>query len=114
MERRGLPRAVTDASVLERTVERFREAGVALPTFGELANPTTIPDRVTRALETVEPDAAHPLNLFRVHWYNGADRVTQVDVPDHLELPRLLKKVRGTWNNFEFLLGGNLRHRFHV
>ena len=58
MERRGLPRAVTDASVLERTVERFREAGVALPTFGELANPTTIPDRVTRALETVEPDAA--------------------------------------------------------
>ncbi|OFW77132.1 MAG: pyridoxal-5'-phosphate-dependent protein subunit beta [Actinobacteria bacterium RBG_19FT_COMBO_70_19] len=93
MERRGLPRAVTDASVLERTVERFREAGVALPTFGELADPTTIPDRVIRALDLAEPDAANPLNLFRVHWYNGSDRRARVPVPEHVVLPSALTGV---------------------
>jgi cysteine synthase len=79
--------------VLERTVGRFREAGVALPTFGELADPTTIPEHITRALETVDPDAAHPLNLFRVHWYNGPDRRARVAVPEHVVLPSALTGV---------------------
>jgi cysteine synthase len=79
--------------VLERTVGRFREAGVALPTFGELADPTTIPEHIARALETVDPDAAHPLNLFRVHWYNGPDRRTRVAVPEHVLLPSALTGV---------------------
>ncbi len=80
--------------MLERTVGRFREAGVALPTFGELADPTTIPDRVVRALEAVDPDAAHPLNLFRVHWYNGPVRRTRVPVPEHVVLPSALTGVQ--------------------
>jgi cysteine synthase len=80
--------------VLERTVGRFREAGVALPTFGELADPTTIPEHITRALETVDPDAAHPLNLFRVHWYNGPDRRARVAVPEHVVLPSALTGVQ--------------------
>lgn len=84
---------MTDASVLERTVGRFREAGVALPTFGELTDPTTIPEAVRRALETVDPDAPHPLNLFRVHWYNGPDRREMVPVPEHIELPPELTGV---------------------
>ncbi|HET9724756.1 MAG TPA: pyridoxal-phosphate dependent enzyme [Actinomycetota bacterium] len=84
---------MTDASVLERTVGRFREAQVALPTFGELADPTTIPERVNRALEGVDPDAAHPLNLFRVHWYNGSDRRGRVPIPEHVVLPSALTGV---------------------
>jgi cysteine synthase A len=93
LQRPALVRAVTDASVLERTVGRFREAGVALPTFGELTDPTTIPEAVRRALETVDPDAPHPLNLFRVHWYNGPDRREMVPVPEHIELPPELTGV---------------------
>jgi cysteine synthase A len=93
LQRPALVRAVTDASVLERTVGRFREAGVALPTFGELTDPTTIPEAVRRALETVDPGAPHPLNLFRVHWYNGPDRREMVPVPEHIELPPELTGV---------------------
>jgi len=84
---------LTDASVLERTVGRFREAHVALPTFGELADPTTIPERVTRALEGVDPDAAHPLNLFRVHWYNGPDRRGRVRGPEPGGVPSALTGI---------------------
>jgi cysteine synthase A len=83
----------TNASASERTVGRLREAGVELPTFEQLAEPEKIPERVRRALADVEPDAAHPLNLFRVHWYNAADRRSTVDVPEHVVLPPELAGV---------------------
>ena len=52
---------------------RFREAGVVLPTFAQLADPATHPAPSARAaLADVDPDAPDPLNLFRVHWYNDA------------------------------------------
>jgi cysteine synthase len=92
MQRTEMPRVV-DASVLEQAIGRFREAGIALPTLGQLADPTTIPEGITRALAEVEPDAAHPLNLFRVHWYNGADRRGRVPVPEHVVLPSALTGV---------------------
>ncbi|HEX9123236.1 MAG TPA: pyridoxal-phosphate dependent enzyme, partial [Actinomycetota bacterium] len=41
----------------------------------------------------VDPDASHPLNLFRVHWFDGADRRSQVSVPDHVVLPPELTGV---------------------
>ncbi len=66
---------------------------VALPTFAELADPRRIAPQVRDALRRVDPDAPHPLNLFRVHWYNRADRRSQVDVPEHLVLPESLTGV---------------------
>ena len=46
------------------------------------------------AVAGVGPDEPHPLNLFRVHWYNGADRRTLVEVPDHLVLgPEVVVEV---------------------
>jgi cysteine synthase len=93
MKRPDLARGLTDPSVRERIVGRFKEAGVALPTFGELADPATIPERVRRVLPAVDPDAPHPLNLFRVHWYNGPDRRAPVPVPEHVVLPSELTGV---------------------
>jgi len=84
---------VVDTRAVERTVQRLREAHVALPTFAQLANPGLAPPRVREALAAVGPDDADPLNLFRVHWYNGASRVDAVDVPNHLVLPRELTGV---------------------
>jgi cysteine synthase len=81
------------ASVDERTVGRFQEAGIALPTFEQLAEPAKIPARLRDELAHVDPDAAHPLNLFRVHWYNAADRRSTVEVPEHVVLPRSLTGV---------------------
>jgi cysteine synthase len=84
---------VVDGAALDRTVERFRRDGILLPTFEQLADPTKIPDRIRDALAAVDPDAAHPLNLFRVHWFNGADRHTRVPVPEHVVLPSELTGV---------------------
>ena len=92
-ERLGLARELADSSTLERTVERFREAGIALPTFTQLAHPTLVPTPLRQALAAVGPDDPHPLNLYRVHWHNGASRTDFVDVPDHLVLPPELTGV---------------------
>ncbi len=93
MRRLGLERELVDATVYENTVERFREAQIGLPTFAQLADPARIPERVRAALERVGPDAAHPLNLFRVHWYNDATRRGISAVPDHVVLPKALTGV---------------------
>jgi cysteine synthase len=93
MSRLGLERDLVDAGVYERTVDRFRQAGIVLPTFSQLADPTKVPDRVVAALRSIGPDEPHPLNLFRVHWYNGPDRRMQVPVPEHLVLPSELTGV---------------------
>jgi cysteine synthase A len=71
----------------------FGEHGVSLPTFSELADPRTIPAEIRTALESIDPDAAHPLNLYRVHWYNSADRRSVADAPYSIELPSSLTGV---------------------
>jgi cysteine synthase len=83
---------VSEATI-SRTAERLREARVALPTFAQLADPELIPARVRDALGSVDPDEPSPLNLFRVHWHNGADRRGFVAVPDHVVLSRELTGV---------------------
>ena len=93
MKRVGLERELVDRSVYDRTVQRFREERIILPTFAELSDPAKIPERVRTALASVDPDAAHPLNLFRVHWYNAGDRTAQAAVPQHVVLPSTLTGV---------------------
>jgi len=93
MRRLGLEHELVDPLAFEHTVERFREARVALPTFSQLADPTTIPGPVRARLPSVDPDAPDPLNLFRAHWFNGPDRRAVADVPAHVMLPRSLTGV---------------------
>src|SRR5450755_4290978 len=94
MTRLGLERTVVDAAVLERTVARLGQAGVVLPTIAQLKDPATIPAAVRAGLADVDPDSAHALNLFRVHWFNGADRKNLVSLPDYVELPPELTGVK--------------------
>ena len=89
----GLERTLVDAGAYDRTVGRFREAEIVLPTFEELADPALIPGRIRSALDGVGPDEPHPLNLFRVHWRNGDDRTGLVGVPRHVVLPSELTGV---------------------
>ncbi|OGN86142.1 MAG: pyridoxal-5'-phosphate-dependent protein subunit beta [Chloroflexi bacterium GWC2_73_18] len=93
MRRLGLECKVIDAGVYDRTVCRFRDARIAMPTFAELADPDRIPGGVAASLAGVEPDAPDPRNLFRVHWYNGPDRWNRVRLPEHLVLPKELTGV---------------------
>jgi cysteine synthase len=93
MARLGLEQEIVDRRAYDRTVARFREARVHLPTFAELEDPSRLPRSVTASLASVDPDAPDPRNLFRVHWYNDASRAGRVDVPDHLVLPKELTGV---------------------
>src|SRR5574338_118687 len=89
----SIPTAIIDAAMRQHTVERFRQKGIALPTFRELANPGTIPASVRNALATIDPDEPHPLNLFRVHWYNDTTRHSTASVPEHIVLPEAFTGV---------------------
>jgi cysteine synthase A len=85
----GLADRVVDDDALANSVERFRERRIALPTFAELADPTTIdPSRVGDA----DPQGPDARNLWRVHWYNDLAG-GRVDVPQHVVLPSALTGV---------------------
>ena len=83
-----LPCAVVDEAVLRRTVERFGRAASCCPRSPSWRTPSAAPTASAASTTVVDPDAADPRNLFRVHWYNDARRGTgRVDVPDHVVLP---------------------------
>jgi cysteine synthase len=89
----GFERQIVDRGAYERTVKRFSDADIVLPTFAQLADPKAIPERVVQALARIQADDLHPRNLFRIHWFNAADRQSFVDVPEHIVLPRELTGV---------------------
>ncbi|WP_296604812.1 pyridoxal-phosphate dependent enzyme [Nocardioides sp.] len=89
----GVETHLVDAAVRDRAVAHFRDAGIVLPTFAELADPARIPAPTAAALAGVGPDEADPRNLFRIHWYNDADRTSRATVPAHVVLPKELTGV---------------------
>lgn len=94
--RLGLATGVQNQANLDDAIRIFKERNIILPTFAQLSDPHTIPKEIQKALEEIGPDDKHPLNLFRIHWYNGYDRRTLVDVPIYLELPKSLTGVDAT------------------
>jgi cysteine synthase len=88
----GLTLDLDDRTSYDHAVERCRDLGVVLPTFAQLADPSTMPPAVRRALTGADAQAPDARNLFRVHWYNALDG-SIVDVPQHLELPPALTGV---------------------
>ena len=79
----GLADRVVDPVALANSVRRFRERGITLPTFAELADPTSIDPGNVGDADPQGPDAR---NLWRNHWYNDLSG-TRVDVPEHVVLP---------------------------
>ena len=89
----GLETKIIDKEVFDNTVSHFRAAGIRLPTFGELADPTRIPETIRQGLDEVDTDAPDPLNLFRVHWNNSSGGGAFRAVPEHVVLPSELTGV---------------------
>ena len=85
----GLADQVVDEDALANSVQRFAEQRISLPTFAELADPSTFDASRTAGVDKNAPD---PANLWRVHWYNdiAGDRV---EVPDYVVLPTSLTGV---------------------
>lgn len=93
MQRIPLSSKVINPAVRDRNLERLRETGALLPKFSELAKPSSIAKEIREQLRGIDPDAPHPLNLFRVHWYNARQQRTFAAVPEHLVLPASLTGV---------------------
>ena len=72
MARLGLETGLIDRDVYKRTLARFREAESCCRRSANCRTPRPSPEAVVGRLDAVDPDAPHPLNLFRVHWFNDA------------------------------------------
>ena len=89
----GLENEVVDAAARKSSVAQLKGQKVYLPTTAQLADPSTIPAEIKAKLADIDPDEPHPLNLFRVHWFNDADRRSEVAVPNHVVLPKELTGI---------------------
>src|SRR3954470_18981499 len=81
---------VADSDGLRRAVAQARKLGINLPTFSQLANPEPSSSRRWGEIASVGPDEPNPVNLWRMHWYNSADRKGRDLIPAHLVLPKEL------------------------
>jgi cysteine synthase len=86
----GLADRIVDEQALANSVQRFREQGITLPRFAQLADPSTF-DHVERVGDA-DPQGPDARNLWRVHWYNDLAG-HRVPVPDHVVLPQALTGV---------------------
>ena len=90
----GLERSVIDQDAYERNLAHLRDRGLTLPRIADLADPPSRLAAKAEEIAGVDPDAPDIRNLFRVHWHNGPDRRTMVDVPAHIVLPEALTGVK--------------------
>jgi cysteine synthase len=84
---------IVDQAARRSAVERLRTARVLLPTLSELADPSRLPPALSADL-AAGPDEPRAANLFRVHWFNDADRRGRAALPGYLELPEALTGVK--------------------
>jgi cysteine synthase len=56
--------------VIERTIERFRERRILLPTYAQMRDPELVPEKIKVRLKSVGLWDVDPINLFRITWKN--------------------------------------------
>jgi len=93
MAKLGLEDKVIDEIVFKKTIDRFKDRNIKLPTFEELSDPIKISKEVKEKLKDIDPNEPHPLNLYRINWYNGANGRSFRDTPYYFELPKALTGV---------------------
>jgi cysteine synthase len=85
---------IVDGERRRAAVESLRAARVTLPSWSVLADPARIPAAIGSSLKSVGPDEPNAKNLWRVHWFNDADRRDRAPVPGHVVLPEALTGVK--------------------
>jgi cysteine synthase len=94
MDDAGITPTIVAPATRDRAAGWLGRAGIRLPSFAELADPSNIPAACAGALHAVDPDRPDPANLFRLHWYNDRARSGFAATPEHLVLPAALTGVR--------------------
>ena len=74
-----------------RTLERCRAKSIILPTLAQLREPHTIPASITDKLPGIGMNDLHPLNLFRINWYNDP----QTGLPGHVNFLEIPPEISG-------------------
>ncbi len=82
-----------NSEVVKRTAARCREKGVVIPTFKQMRNPETIPDKIKSKLPQVGLWDVNPLNLFRITWKNDIKTGLFGGV-NYLEIPKEITGVK--------------------
>lgn len=84
-----------DEERLERTTKRCRERNIIIPTFTQLKNPSTAPDRIKEQLRGTGLWDVAPQNLFRITWKNEPTPKGGLfgSTPNYVELPPELTGV---------------------
>jgi cysteine synthase len=86
---------VVDRKVLEKSVKRFREKGIILPTFAQQKNPDLIPGKIKDKLKNIGLWDLHPLNLFRISWKNEPkEKGGLFGGVNYIEIPRELTGLK--------------------
>jgi cysteine synthase len=86
---------IEDKKILEKSVKRFREKGIILPTFAQLRNPELIPDKIKDKLKHIGLWDLDPLNLFRISWKNEPkEKGGQYGGINYMEFPNELTGVK--------------------
>ena len=86
----GLADRIVDEAALANSIARFRERGITMPTFAQLADPALFDH--AEHVGDADPQGPDARNLWRVHWYNDLAG-NRVEVPDHVVLPTELTGV---------------------
>jgi cysteine synthase A len=90
----GLETAIVDQDAYDSNIKSLADTGLVLPRISDLADPPAKLVGKMAEIADADPDAPDPRNLFRVHWHNGADRRSLVEVPEHIVLPEALTGVK--------------------
>ncbi len=85
---------VVDGATLGKTVKRFTERHIQLPTFAQLANPASIPPQNLSFLAQLSKNTPDARNLWRVHWHNQLSEADSLaSVPEHVVIPPAMSGV---------------------
>jgi cysteine synthase len=83
------------AIVMENTIRRCRERQVIIPTYGQMRNPETVPEKIREKLKAIGLWDLNPFNLFRITWKNEpVDSGGGYGGVNYLEIPRELSGVK--------------------
>ncbi|MDI6803550.1 MAG: pyridoxal-phosphate dependent enzyme [Bacteroidota bacterium] len=82
-----------NSEVVKKTANRCREKGIVVPTFKQMRNPETIPDKLKSRLPKVGLWDVNPLNLFRITWKNDVKTGLFGGV-NYLEIPKEITGVK--------------------
>jgi cysteine synthase len=85
--------AVADGQRVRQAAAQARKLKIKLPTFSQLAYPAAPSSPLWESIASVGPDEPNAANLWRMHWYNAANRKGRDTAPGYLVLDKELTGV---------------------